>query len=96
VPYLMIGTTKINEHEIPRATTILVLELSFEHGQHLFARCAQRFSVPGGWVGGVPRRRCWRHRRRGLSGLGCRHPCWAAARKRMDCSPEKGWYEAHV
>lgn len=70
--YLMIYTTKINEQEIPWATSLSVLKLSFEHGQHLFARCALRFSFPGAWVSGVPRR-CWRHRSRGLSGLGCRH-----------------------
>lgn len=73
VSYLMIGTAKINEHEIPGATAILVLELSFEHGQHLFVCCALRLRFSGGWVAGVPRRRCWRRRRRGLSGLGHRH-----------------------
>lgn len=40
LPYLMIDTTKINEQKIPFVTAVLGLALSFEHGQHLFARCA--------------------------------------------------------
>ena len=71
--HLMIGPAKINEHEIPRATAILVLEPGFEHGQHLLARCTLLLRFSGRWVGGVPWRR-WRQRhRRGLSGLGHRH-----------------------